>query len=163
MDHFYYSGLLMMAVFCAYRAMIARRILNATLYLACISASVATVLYLLGAQEVAVIELSVGAGLVTVLLVYALSVVGEDAIDPKSIVWKPLAFVMAAGVMIGLLGLAYPMAEGQTSVGTVRLATVLWEQRGLDVWIQIGLIFSGVLGILGLIAESAAPKKPLHK
>ena len=34
------------------------------------------------------------------------------------------------------------------------LVDVLWKQRALDVWIQIALIFSGVLGILGLLTES---------
>jgi uncharacterized MnhB-related membrane protein len=154
MEPFFYSGLLLAAVFCAYRAMVARRILTATLYLACISACVAAVLYLLGAQEVAVIELSVGAGLVTVLLVYALSVVGEDAIDAKSIVGKPLALVVMAGVVVALLGLGFPLSAETASAGPVRLATVLWEQRVLDVWIQIALIFSGVLGILGLLSET---------
>ena len=155
MEPFFYSGLLIVAVFCAYRAMTAARILTATLYLACVSACVSAVLYLLGAQQVAVIELSVGAGLVTVLLVYALSVVGEDALDFKSIVWQPLALVVAAGVIVALLGLAYPMLKaGGTSGGPSGLETVLWQQRVLDVWIQIALIFAGVLGILGLLSEA---------
>ncbi|NDJ51529.1 MAG: hypothetical protein GYB68_00420, partial [Chloroflexi bacterium] len=31
--------------------------------------------------------------------------------------------------------------------------TVFWEQRGLDVLIQMVLIFSGVIGILSLLGE----------
>jgi hypothetical protein len=30
---------------------------------------------------------------------------------------------------------------------------MLWEQRGLDMLVQIGLIFAGVLGVLGLLAD----------
>jgi uncharacterized membrane protein len=116
------------------------------------------VLYLLGAHEVAVIELSVGAGLVTVLLVYALSVVGEDALDPSSIVSKPLAYIIVAGVAIVLIWLLYPMSGEGSSFVTSKLATILWEQRVLDVWIQIVLIFSGVLGILGLLSETPESK-----
>ena len=56
------------ASFCAYRALISKHLLPSALYLACVSALVSITLYLLGAYEVAVIELSVGAGLVTVLL-----------------------------------------------------------------------------------------------
>jgi uncharacterized MnhB-related membrane protein len=153
MNTLIYSGLLLAAFFCACRAMLATRILTATLYLACISACVATVLYLLGAHEVAVIELSVGAGLVTVLLVYALSVVGDDALDPRSIVWKPLALVVTAGIVVGLAGLVYPLNGAAAGTGAARLADVLWDRRVLDVWIQIGLIFAGVLGILGLLSE----------
>ena len=154
MEPLFYAALLIVAIFCAYRAMVAKRILTATLYLASISACVSAVLYLLGAHEVAVIELSVGAGLVTVLLVYALSVVGEDALDPSSIVSKPLAYIIVAGVAIVLIWLLYPMSGEGSSFVTSKLATILWEQRVLDVWIQIVLIFSGVLGILGLLSET---------
>src|ERR1041385_6590924 len=91
------------AVICAYRAIVAKRILSATIYLACISALVSAAIYLLGAAQVAVMELAVGAGLVTVLLVYALSVVGDDAMDPPSVISKPLAFVIV-GLTTILLG-----------------------------------------------------------
>jgi Tfp pilus assembly protein PilV len=33
----------------------------------------------------------------------------------------------------------------------------MWQARGLDVLVQMVLIFAGVLGLLGLLAESAAP------
>ena len=76
MESIPYALLLLGAIVCAYRAIVAKRILSSTIYLACVSALTSAVLYLLGAAQVAVMELSVGAGLVTVLLVYALSVVG---------------------------------------------------------------------------------------
>ena len=158
MDPLFYTALILVAIFFAYRAMVAKRILTATLYLAGVSACVSAVLYLLGAHEVAVIELSVGAGLVTVLLVYALSVVGEDALDPSSVVSKPLAYVFAAGVGVALIWLLFPMSGKGLSSVISKLATVLWEQRVLDVWIQIALIFSGVMGILGLLSETKGAK-----
>ncbi len=158
MDPLFYTALILVAIFFAYRAMVAKRILTATLYLAGVSACVSAVLYLLGAHEVAVIELSVGAGLVTVLLVYALSVVGEDALDPSSVVSKPLAYVFAAGVGVALIWLLFPMSGKGSSFVVSKLATVLWEQRVLDVWIQIALIFSGVMGILGLLSETKGTK-----
>src|SRR5690349_21974137 len=96
MESIQYALLLLGAVFCAYRAIVAKRILSATIYLACISALTSAVIYLLGAAQVAVMELSVGAGLVTVLLVYALSVVGDDSMDPASVIPKPLAFSLVA-------------------------------------------------------------------
>jgi hypothetical protein len=43
-------------------------------------------------------------------------------------------------------------------MGSVDLASVLWRQRVLDVWIQIVLIFSGVMGVLGLLSE----RTPAH-
>jgi uncharacterized MnhB-related membrane protein len=141
------------AVLGAFLAMVAKRILAAALWLASVSAVVATILYRLGAQQVAVIELSVGAGLVTVLLVYAISVVGDDALDPKSIIPRPLALVLVL-IVAGLLAwLGLPLVERPALVTETTLASTLWEHRVLDVWVQIVLIFSGVLGMLGLLAE----------
>lgn len=142
------------AVFCAYKAVRSPRLLASALYLAVVSALVSVMLFLLGATEVAVIELSVGAGLVTVLLVYALSMVGEDTQDPPSYIPKPLAFVLVV-VAAGLVGwMTLPMLPLPQATRDLLLVDVLWKQRALDVWIQIALIFSGVLGILGLLTES---------
>lgn len=152
-DAFWDAVFLLGAVFCAYRAIVAKRILSATIYLACVSALVSAVIYLLGAAQVAVMELSVGAGLVTVLLVYALSVVGDDALDPASVIPKPLAFGLVGGVIV-LLGLmVYPAIQTGLEKGGTSLANALWQNRILDVWIQIALIFSGVMGVLGLLSE----------
>jgi len=148
-----YLLLLLGAIFCAYRAIVSKKILSSTIYLGCISALVSAVLYLLGAPQVAVMELSVGAGLVTVLLVYAVSVVGEDALDPASVIPKPLAFVVV-GLVAAFLGwMIYPSIQIAPETGPVDLASVLWQSRVLDVWIQIVLIFSGVMGVLGLLSE----------
>jgi uncharacterized MnhB-related membrane protein len=153
MESIQYAVLLLGAIFCAYRAIVAKRILSATIYLACISALTSAILYLLGAAQVAVMELSVGAGLVTVLLVYALSVVGDDAMDPASVIPKPLAFAVV-GLTAVLLGwMAYPALQSTVEAGSSNLAAVLWQDRVLDVWIQVALIFSGVMGVLGLLSE----------
>jgi uncharacterized MnhB-related membrane protein len=157
-ETFYYIGLALGASFCAYRAMISKHLLPSMLYLACVSALTTVTLYLLGAYEVAVIELSVGAGLVTVLLVYALSVVGDDVFDPKSIIPKPLAFLLVAGIGGLVIRMAFPLTIHPNANGEVLLASVLWKQRALDVWVQVALIFSGVMGVLGLLSEKADPQ-----
>jgi len=148
-----YIILVLGAIMCAFRAMTSPRILSATIYLACVSAAVATMLYMLGAYQVAVIELSVGAGLVTVLLVYAISVVGDDATDPGPVIPRPVAVGLAllTAVMLGYM--AYSLPSKALAGGVPPLIRALWEQRVLDVWIQMVLIFAGVLGILGLLAE----------
>jgi uncharacterized MnhB-related membrane protein len=146
------------AVFCAYRAIVAKRILSATIYLACISALVSATLYLLGAVQVAVMELSVGAGLVTVLLVYAVSVVGDDALDPASVIPKPLAFAVVGLTAIVFGWMVFPAIPAYFERGSLTLAISLWQSRVLDVWIQIVLIFSGVMGVLGLLSEKTPGK-----
>ncbi|MBM4427866.1 MAG: hypothetical protein FJ031_11605 [Chloroflexi bacterium] len=160
MERIEYFLLLLGAVFFAYRAIVSTRILVSTIYLACVSALVSVVLYLLGATQVAVMELSVGAGLVTVLLVYAVSVVGDDALDPASVIPKLLALTVV-GLAVFMIGwMVYPSIQVAESKGPVDLASVLWQTRVLDVWIQIVLIFSGVMGVLGLLSERIRdPKK----
>src|SRR5512141_3259343 len=129
MESIQYAVFLLRAIFCAYRAIVATRILSATIYLACISALVSAVLYLMGATQVAVMELSVGAGLVTVLLGYAVSVGGDDALDPSSVIPKPLAFVMVGAVTILLGFMAFPAVAIAKNVDTSSLALsiALWQ------------------------------------
>ncbi len=153
MESIQYGLFMLGAIFCAYRAIVSKKILSATIYLACISALVSAVLYSLGAAQVAVMELSVGAGLVTVLLVYAVSVVGDDALDPPSVIPKPLAFLLVGLVTILLGFMAFPAVPSYFERGSMALAVSLWRSRVLDVWIQIALIFSGVMGVLGLLSE----------
>ena len=153
MEGIYYALFLLGVSFCAYRAIVSKKILSSTIYLACISALISAVIYMLGAAQVAVIELSVGAGLVTVLLVYAVSVVGDDAIDPPSVISKPLALAVVGFVSIVLAVMVYPAVPAPFERGSMSLAVSLWQGRVLDIWIQIALIFSGVLGILGLLSE----------
>jgi len=155
LESLYYLLLSLGAAFCAYRAMISHHLLPSALYLACVSALATVMLYMLGAHEVAVIELSVGAGLVTVLLVYALSVIGEDTFDPASIIPKPFAFLLVAAIALLVGWMAYPLVTQPAVNGKVLLADVLWKQRALDVWVQVALIFSGVMGVLGLLSEKA--------
>ena len=65
------------------------RLLISALWLAGTSALAALMMYRLGAPEVAVIELSVGAGLVTVLFVFAINIAGEDTPSVRSLVPAP--------------------------------------------------------------------------
>lgn len=161
-DGVVFSILVVGAVICGYRAITEARILSSTIYLAFVSASVAMMLYLLGAYQIAVIELSVGAGLVTVLLVYAISVVGDDATDPGPVIPRPVALGLAllTAVMLGYL--AYSLPSRALAGRVPPLISALWEQRVLDVWIQMVLIFAGVLGILGLLAEGKDAHATAH-
>ena len=139
---------------CAVQAARSQRLLHSGLWLAGTSALVALEMYLLGAPEVAVIELSVGAGLVTVLFVFAVNIAGEEAMSALPVVPRPLAwFLVGAFVLLfgwmtkDILWMSVPTLE------PLYFKTVLWENRLLDVLLQIVLMFAGVLGVLGLLAE----------
>jgi uncharacterized MnhB-related membrane protein len=142
---------------CAVQAIRARRLLICAMWLAGASAATSLLMYALGAAEVAVIELSVGAGLVTVLFVFAINIAGDEPIAIRSRVPRPLAwvvtlgsFVLFAWLTLPRVGVALPLA------GAERFATALWEYRMVDALLQVALIFAGVLGVVGLLAEEPA-------
>jgi uncharacterized MnhB-related membrane protein len=143
------------AIFCAIEAILTKRLLISALWLAGTSALVALTLYLLGAAEVAVVELSVGAGLVTVLFVFAINIAGDEQISNTTIVPKPLAWglvivsvILLAWLTLSNFGIQLPTPE------TSSFSQVLWHDRGLDLLLQAMFIFAGVLGVIGLIADS---------
>jgi hypothetical protein len=55
--------------------------------------------------------------------------------------------------------MAFPTVPASLERGPLNLAVSLWQSRVLDVWIQIALIFSGVMGVLGLLSERNPGKK----
>ncbi len=139
---------------CAVQAARAQYLLHSALWLAGTSALVALEMYLLGAPEVAVIELSVGAGLVTVLFVFAINIAGEEAMTALPVVPKPLAWILVSAFVVlfgwmtkDILWMKVPMTP------PLYFKTVLWENRLLDVLLQIALMFAGVLGVLGLLQD----------
>jgi len=150
--------LIVLSVVFAVQAIRASRLLNSALWLAGVSALISLIFYLMDATQVAVIELSVGAGLVTILFVFAISIAGESEIEnqtvlPKSLIWGLIL------LYVGLLGwyLLPASLVGVLAVAKAPLAKVLWETRALDVLVQVVLIFCGVLGLLGILGEAKAP------
>mgnify|MGYP000910623603 CR=1 FL=1 len=139
---------------CAILAVTSKKLLVSAIWLAVTSALVALMLYLLGAQQLAVIELSVGAGLVTVLFVFAINISGEEPMSLKPVMPKALAWglvIIAVGMTIfltlksGVLGLTLQMPS--------TASMILWGNRYLDILLQIAFIFCGVLGVLGLLSD----------
>ncbi len=151
-------GLIVAALLvCAVQAARTKRLLLSALWLAGASALTALMIYLLGAPEVAVIELSVGAGLVTVLFVFAINIAGEEALPMQPIVPRPLAWILVLSSILMLMWMNRDLVSLNVEVTEVLqfdFKTVLWENRMLDVLLQVVLIFSGVLGVLGLLAEA---------
>ena len=142
------------ALVCAIQSLRASRLLVSALWLAGTSALVALMIYLLGAPQVAVIELSVGAGLVTILFVFAINIAGEENEIPRSLIPKPLAWIM---VLLSLALLAWftiprllPTIPASAEIPFTQL---LWQDRGLDMLLQVALIFTGILGVVGLLVD----------
>lgn len=150
------------AFLCGLQALRARELLACAGWLAAVSGLVALTFYQLSAPEAAAIELSVGAGLVTVLFVFAISLAGEESLQAKSLLPRPLSWglvLLAAGLLAWLLLPATPPPPATAEAGP-SFSQVMWQERGLDVPVQVILIFSGVLGVLGLLAEPAGHTRP---
>lgn len=140
---------------CSVNAIHTQKLLNSALWLAGASALISIFLFILGAPEVAVIELSVGAGLVTVLFVFAINITGEEppilhGIIPRPVSWGLLilAIGMLAWMNLPAINRIIPIIQ------EADFATTLWQDRSLDMLLQAVFIFSGVLGVLGLLSET---------
>lgn len=145
---------------CAVMAVRAQKLLTSALWLAGASALVAFWMYILGAPEIAVIELSVGAGLVTVLFVFAINIAGEGGSPAKEILPRVVSWGLVI-VSIGLLAW-FSLSGGFPAPAPLdgNLFKVdFWQNRAADVLLQIVIIFAGALGILGLLAENPSQIK----
>lgn len=139
---------------CSWQAVRSRRLLISALWLAGTSAAVALLMFMLGAPEIAAIELSVGAGLVTVLFVMAINIAGDDPLPVQTLVPRPVAWLLVLAAVGAVTWLTWQVAfRSPSPVETDTFASAVWNRRGLDILLQIVLVFGGVLGVLGLLAE----------
>lgn len=150
---------------CALMAVREKRLLFAALWLALTSALVSLLMYRLGALEVAVVELSVGAGLVTVLFVFAINIAGDETEVQIALVPRPLAWVIVA-LGVSLLGwMILPALQLDRFLATLSFPAgsiedfrqIVWGERSLDTMLQVVLIFSGVMAVLCFLGS-----KPEH-
>ena len=131
--------------------------------LAAISGVLALVLFLFGANIAGVFELSVCAGLITVLFIATVSLTKDS--DQKVETRMPAYFVPL--VILIFVGIDYfiiqwvahslPASVVPQPSGTFQ--RVFWELRSADMLGQIGLIGAGVFGILALFRVTAKEKK----
>lgn len=145
------------SVLCAVFAIRSQRLLITAVWLAATSALLSLFFYTLGAVQVAVIELSVGAGLITVLFVFAIGVVGDEALAARPIMPRALAWGIVILAVAGLAALMLPWSGVRPAGPQMTFSQALWEERALDVLVQVVLIFAGVLGVLGLLTEAPEP------
>ena len=145
-------------------AILARWVVHAGLWLAATSAALATALYVIGAPYLAVIELSVGAGLVAVLIVFTVADDVDDGLRGRPVV-RPLVAGALAMVTVVLLGF-FLAIEPPSIVGTPAnaassqaFAEVFWQARGLDAVAQVALLFVAALAVVMLVGRSVLPRE----
>ncbi len=149
--------LLVLLVLAALWASMTTLLLRATIALALASAMLAVIMYTLGATIAAVLELSVCAGLISVVFVSIISLTQRKPFKDYVVrrmsrltrFWPLPLLMIAAGVGLSMVhtpvqvALPVPGAEGDVRV-------VLWNLRQLDLFGQMLIILAGVIGVLVL-------------
>ncbi len=133
---------------------LSRDLLYSALALAVASVMLSIVMFSLGANVAAVFELSVCAGLITVLFVSTVSLTKDS--DQRS--ESSLSGIFLLPVALVLVGVAFFAARwlvGELPPPAAAVPgsfhEVFWGQRSTDVLGQIALILAGVLGMLAIL------------
>jgi NADH:ubiquinone oxidoreductase subunit 6 (subunit J) len=138
-------------------AIIFRDLLRAAICLAVASLLLGILFFRMKAPYIGAFEISVVAGLITVLFIVtiALTKTGGDVRESKTASWAFPAFfvvflVLDILVMRGLIG-KIPALGAAPEEGS--FGDVLWKARTFDLVGQIGVIFAGVLAVLALFRK----------
>jgi NADH-quinone oxidoreductase subunit J len=142
-----------------------RSLIRSAIGLGVTSAALAIVMFEFNSPLAGVFELSVCAGLISVIFISAVSLTKpmtqEEVVKYMRqrlarFIYLPF-IVIAAGILISLLHTKFsfhlPPAETQTSI-----RNVLWNNRQLDLLGQILVIITGVFGVVILFKERKKEK-----
>ena len=150
-------GLLCGLVVFAVAAILVRDILKAAICLAAASLLLGILFFTMNAPYVGAFEISVVAGLITVLFVVTIALTRADADvrESKLAAWGfPLFFVVFLAidllVMKGLIGRIPALVAGGEGGS---FSDALWKGRTFDLVAQIGLIFAVVFAVLALFRK----------
>jgi NADH:ubiquinone oxidoreductase subunit 6 (subunit J) len=151
------TALLIGLVLFSVLAILLKDLLRSAISLAVASLLLGIIFFRMNAPYAGVFEISVVAGLITVLFVLtiALTKTGDEVRESRLVNWAfPLVFiafiVIDALVMKSLLGKVPALASGAES-GT--FGEVLWRGRTFDLVGQIAVILAGVLAVLALLRK----------
>lgn len=138
-----------------------RDLLYSALALALASVLLSVVLFILGANVAAVFELSVCAGLITVLFVSTVSLTKDSDQKTESRLGA-LYLLPVTVVLVGVADFAATWLIAQLPAALPPLAPrtgfheVFWGDRATDILGQIALILTGVLGLLAVFRAKKA-------
>jgi len=138
-------------------AVLARDLIKSAISLAVASLLLGIIFFRMNAPYAGVFEISVVAGLITVLfiLTIALTKTEGEVRESKAVLWAfPIVFVLFiaidALVMKGLMN-KVPALPGAAESGA--FGDVLWKQRTFDLVGQLAVILSGVFAVLALFRK----------
>ena len=140
----------------------ARSLLRAMIGLAITSIAIVILMFLLDAQLAGVFELSVCAGLITVIFISTVSV--TKPMNNKEIIertesrikrfWPlPLISIVGGSLIYFLLSQKTITVLSNAGVNEPDVRTILWNLRHLDLIGQIVIVIAGAFGVLILFRE----------
>lgn len=153
-------ALLIAMLLTALWSVMGRSLLKATIGLAITSAIITILMFRLECPLAAVFELSVCAGLITVVFISTISLTKplthKEIVEMSRERWKrywPLpVIVTAVGIGLAFLNLPKDFPLFHAGPGP-DVRTVLWNLRQLDLFGQIVIIIAGAIGIVVLFEE----------
>ena len=155
--------LLSLAVICSVFAVVRTRVIRAAIMLAALSVIVTLILFLLKSPLAAVFELSVCAGLITVIFISVISLTNPLSQDERSEARESMfkKFILLPVIVIVCAAAFYLLTE---NIGFIPLPAevteevpskiALWGFRQIDLIGQIIIILAGVLGIVVLLKDT---------
>jgi NADH-quinone oxidoreductase subunit J len=149
-------------VICSLAAVMAKRTIHAAIFLALLSILLAGVMFAANAPWAGVFELSVCAGLITVLFASAASMVGRGESyakrEAKIFRWLPLALLVfgimvwwtAGPIFAPLFNAAAPNAGAPALMS---VGDIIWKLRMPDLLGQLCIFVAGVLTVRTILGE----------
>lgn len=152
--------LLVLFVLAALWTVMAPSLLLSSMGLAAASALLSVVMFKCGAQLAAVFELSVCAGLISVLFICTVSLTeAMDRKESKEYARERMSRFWLLPVVVILLSFAAARLSGKSDFGTFvssrgeDVRNLLWNVRQLDILGQIIILMVGVFGVVILFRE----------
>ena len=156
-----YIPLSLLVLFALFTVMI-RNLLKAVISLAAASASLTIIMFMLNAPLAAVFELSVCAGLITVIFISIISLTKPLTPEEEILavrkrinryIYLPVIVIIVALLFLFIKpGLNFSINSSPTN--DINVQDVIWNKRPLDILGQIIIILAGVLGVVILFKES---------
>lgn len=152
--------LLSLTIICAIFAVVRTRVIRAAIMLATLSILVTLVLFLLKTPLAAIFELSVCAGLITVIFISVISLTNPLTREERNIervsMFKKFILLPVIVIVCGVS--FYFLTEGINFIPTpiienaavISEKTELWHVRQIDLIGQIIIILTGVFGVVVL-------------
>ncbi len=152
--------LLTILLACSLWAVLTRSLLMSAIALASVSIVLTLLMFRLDAPIAAVFELSVCAGLITVIFVSTISLTKPiTRVELKQQTrarikryWYLPVIVFASAVLLGFF-MVFPEVPGLAALPDLDVKDVMWKLRQTDILGQIVIILAGVFGVVVLLKE----------